>query len=120
MEWILTKDHVPSFEECVGKAIVYHYEDFKGNERLMALISRAGYHTVFEIAPLPDRYILIEIPEYVPVIDPVPCRVCGCTPSVDGVAGDYHVICDATISHAVTFVAPTRDEAVKLWNKYNS
>ena len=126
MNWILTKDRKPSFEECKGKAILCHLESDESTIVFADVIQKEfDFSFTFDHAPHVDRYILIDIPEYVPEIDPVPCRVCGEMPDIrlDPAYSndpDPHVIECTRGIHVISFAAPTRDEAVKLWNKHNS
>lgn len=125
LKWIYTKDHKPTFEECEGKTIVYHLES-EPQELKNILIFRnlAHWNEYFEAYPKVDRYILIDIPEFIPDPEPVPCKVCGGKveyvhdPAYDGDKNPYVVECTRG-GHVISFTAPTRAEAIQLWNKWN-
>lgn len=133
LNWIYTKDHKPSWEECKGKMVVYHRDTWTPQEQGSVNPYRMDFDNwvyIFSedgVNPFTDRYILIDIPEFIPDPEPVPCKVCGGKAFEYARADGYWRIrcnkldADRTIGfHVIGFDAPTRDEAVSLWNKHNS
>lgn len=117
LNWIYTKDHRPTFEECEGRVVIYHRQNWSENDIWRgANLSKDEYNRVFfsnRFAPI-DRYCI-------PDPEPVPCKVCGCKPEVDNLygGGQINVRCMSHDDHHVYYFAPTRAEAIQLWNKWN-
>lgn len=125
MEWILTKDHVPTWEECKGKIVLTHVTTNSQNFTSPIIFQQwENFTAYFETPPKIDRYIIldIDIPEYVAPVEPVPCRVCGCLPTIAKEPENslpFKIEC-AGEEHVIALFASTRTEAVQLWNKHNA
>lgn len=122
LNWIYTKDHRPTFEECKGKVMVYHCKNWDRTATNSNWIEDKVDFNISVGIDAVDRYCIITITN--PDPEPVPCKVCGGKveyvhdPAYDGDKNPYVVECTRG-GHVISFTAPTRAEAIATWNKWN-